>query len=577
MKTTITMILAGALSIAGIKAQTIQEGMNHLYADRDKSAKETFQKLVATNPNNLDAIYWLGQADLSMEDTRGARDLYEKTLQSNGNAPLIMVGLGHVELISGNKDKARQLFESAITLSTGKKGIDAAVLNAIGRANVDAKEGDIAYAIDKLRKASDADPKNPDILLNLGDAYRKAHEGGQAITTYEKADQLNPAFARADYRSAKLYETQKNWEVYENYLNKSIQKDPRFAPAYYELYYYYLGKLDFNTAQDFANKFIANTEQDPQNDYLRIQTLWAQKKYDDAIAGAKNLVSTVGVQTKPRVYKLLALSYVGKGDTASAKQYIDEYFAKAKDEEVTPNDLILRGKIYGTVNGNDDIVYDSYVRAAQIDSVYDTKMSTLQEGIDYFKGKGSKIKEAQMRMVYSANRKTPNLQDPLFTGITFYQGQDYRRADSLFIVYKTSFPDSVYGHYYHARSNLGLDTTLSQEPYLSNMIDGFRRTIELAANNRDKYKGQAIASSSFLAAIYNNTKKNKDSAIYYLDKGLEFDPSNAALLSFKKQLNETPVRPPVKTTPVKSTTTKPKSNTSVKPPASKPKKSVAKS
>src|ERR1044071_1675396 len=97
MKTTITILLAGITSIAGVKAQTIQDGMNNLYADRDKSAKDVFQKLVATNPNNLEAVYWLGQSQIAMQDIKGARDLYSKTLQANGNAPLIMVGMGEVE------------------------------------------------------------------------------------------------------------------------------------------------------------------------------------------------------------------------------------------------------------------------------------------------------------------------------------------------------------------------------------------------------------------------------------------------------------------------------------------------
>ena len=58
-KTTITILLAGLVSIASINAQSIQEGVNHLYAERNKSAKETFEKMVATNPNNLEAVYWL--------------------------------------------------------------------------------------------------------------------------------------------------------------------------------------------------------------------------------------------------------------------------------------------------------------------------------------------------------------------------------------------------------------------------------------------------------------------------------------------------------------------------------------
>ena len=554
MKITITVLAAGLLGTANVTAQSVQEGINHLYAERDKSAKETFDKLVATNPNNLEAVYWLGQTYIAMDDIKSARDLYSKTLQANGNAPLILVGMGHVNLIDGKKDEARQMFETAINLSTGKKGADVSILNAIGRANVDAKEGDVAYAIDKLKIAAQKDPKNADVFLNLGDAYRRAHEGGQAVTNYDLAVSANPGMARAIYRKAMVYYTQKNWELFTDLLNKAIAADPKFAPAYYEMYYYSLGKLDFNTAQDYANKFIANTEQDPQNDYLVAQTCYAKKDYDCAINTSKGIISKAGEQTKPRTYKLLAYAYVGKGDTASAKQYIDQYFSKAKEEEIIPQDYVLRGQIYGTSDPN--IVYDSYVKAAAMDSVYDSKMKTIQDGIDMAKAKNNKILEGRLRLLQSANRKTPNSSDAFFAGLAFYLGADYKTADSLFKLYIDSSPDSLYGHYYDARANLAMDTTLSVEPYVTNMVNGFRKTLDIAVTNKDKFKNQAVASSQFLAAIYNNTKKDRDSAIYFLQKGLEFDPANPALTGFLKELQK-PAGKPAKGTGKPTGSTKP--------------------
>jgi tetratricopeptide (TPR) repeat protein len=468
---------------------------------------------------------------------------------------LIMVGKGHVNLIDGKKDDARQMFEAAINLSTGKKGADVSILNAIGRASVDAKEGDVAYAIDKLKTAAQKDPKNADVFLNLGDAYRKAHEGGQAVTNYDMAVSANPAMARAIYRKAMVYYTQKNWELFTELLNKATTADPKFAPAYYQMYYYSLGKLDFNTAQDYANKYIANTDPDPQNDYLVAQTCFAKKDYDCAINTSKGIISKAGEQTKPRTYKLLAYSYVGKGDTASAKQYIDQYFSKAKEEEIIPPDYVLKGQIYG--NSDPNIVYESYVKAVQMDSVYESKMKTIQDGIDWAKGKNLKVLEGKLRLLQSANRKTPNPSDAFFTGLAFYQGADYKTADSLFKLYIASFPDSLYGHYYDARANLALDTTLSVEPYLTNMVNGFKKTLDVAVVNKEKFKPQAVASSQFLAAIYNNTKKSRDSAIYFLQKGLEFDPTNPVLNDFMHELQKSPGKP-AKGTPGKPTgSTKP--------------------
>src|SRR6478672_8094945 len=227
-----SIVLFAILITVSAFAQSVQEGINHLYAERYASAKAVFDKMLAANPNNLDAIYWEGQTLIEQDDVAGARALYEKTLTANGNAPLILVGMGHVELLEGKAPEARQRFESAISLSRGKKGDDPNVLNAIGRANVDAKAGDVNYAIEKLTAASAAASNNTDILLNLGNAYRKKVEGGQAITAYTKATQINPKFAPAFFRMAKLYETQRNWDIYQQYLNQAIQADPKFAPAY---------------------------------------------------------------------------------------------------------------------------------------------------------------------------------------------------------------------------------------------------------------------------------------------------------------------------------------------------------
>ncbi len=198
MKKTVMIAVIGFLSAAGLKAQTLQEGVNHLYADRFKSAVSVFEKLLAANPNNIEATYWLGQTYLDMDKNDLARQLYDKALTASSNAPLVLVGRGHVDLLDKKAAEARQKFETAITMTRTKKGDDPVILNAVGRANVDAKEGDLAYAVTKLEDAVKRDDKNAEIYLNLGNAYRKAKPGeggGQTFQNYKKALDVNPNFA----------------------------------------------------------------------------------------------------------------------------------------------------------------------------------------------------------------------------------------------------------------------------------------------------------------------------------------------------------------------------------------------
>jgi tetratricopeptide (TPR) repeat protein len=112
-----------------------------------QSAKEQFEKLVAANPNDLLATYWLGQSMIELKDTAGAKALYQKALMSNGNAPALLVGMGHIELLEGKKAEARQRFELALNLTKGK---DIPVMNGIGYAIIKSKEGDANFVIEKL-------------------------------------------------------------------------------------------------------------------------------------------------------------------------------------------------------------------------------------------------------------------------------------------------------------------------------------------------------------------------------------------------------------------------------------------
>ena len=113
-RTLIAVSFIAALITTSTKAQTLPEGINHLYADRFTSAVQVFQKILAVNPNVIEATYWLGQTYLDMDDNDAARQLYDKALQANSNAPLIMVGKGHVNLLDKKLSEARQMYDDAM-------------------------------------------------------------------------------------------------------------------------------------------------------------------------------------------------------------------------------------------------------------------------------------------------------------------------------------------------------------------------------------------------------------------------------------------------------------------------------
>jgi tetratricopeptide (TPR) repeat protein len=542
-KISITLMIAGLVIAHVVHAQSLQEGVNDIYAERHKSAKATFEKLIAANPNNIDATYWLGQTYIAMGDIAGAKSVYDKALLASANAPLVIVGMGHVELNEKKVSEARQRFEAAITMTRGKKGDDPVILNAVGRAiantynTKDKTGGDINYAVEKLTAAALRDPKNADIFLNLGNAIRKAKPGeggGEAFTNYQKATEANPNFPVPYYRMAQLFNTQRNWDLFEKYLNDAISKDPRFAPAYYELYYYKLSRLDFAAAQDMATKYIANADPDPQADHFKAQTYWAEKKYDDAINISKAIITKAGAQTKARTYILLADSYLSKGDTVAGRPYIDEFFARAKPDEITAINYRIKADIYSAVPGQDSLVYNAYLDAVKADTTVEGKVELLKQGAALFKKKGLREKEGDLWANLVQTRPKPSINDLFEATRAYYFGLAYPKSLEMALKMKEGFPNEVYGYEWTFNVLKVLDSSYKE----NKLVPAATEFFEFAQKDTAKYKKQYLASAGFLLGYYANDAKDGLKALEYLNKMLLLDPDNENLQKIKGPLEK---------------------------------------
>jgi len=546
MKKSAIVLFFSALASLGALAQNVQQGVNDLYSERYQSAKSTFEKLLAANPNNIEANYWLGQTYIANNDINGAKAVYDKAATASNNAPLILVGQGHIELLQGKQNEAKQHFESAINASKGKKGNDPAILSAIGRAITESyseeRKTDLDYAISKLNEATQLAPTNPDIWLNLGNAYRKKRDGGNAVQAYTKAGNFAPALYKIGY----IYESQKSlrqpndWDiVLENY-NKAIAADPRFAPAYMRLYNYNLfGKQDFATAEGFANKYVSASDPGVENTYLQAQTKFVQNQFTEAINLGKNIIAQTNNNPRPRVYRLLTHSYMGNKDTATACQYANQFFEKEKNEDnIAAADYLMHAMACG--KGNDEVILADINKAIQKDPQQAAK--TLREFLDDARKSGNKLLVANLSMIlYGLQGANANAQNLVSIGVDFYQGGNFQKADSLFKAYSKAFPDSIYGYYWSARLNAQIDSTMAQ----GLAVPQYDQVLRIAAldTSRSFYKGVGVSAAGYLTGYYNNIKADKATALTYIDKGLAIDPTNAVLQNYKKVLSSSKQQP----------------------------------
>lgn len=538
------------LTMGVVQAQSVADGVKSLNAQRYLGAKATFEKIIAANPNDIDANYWLGQTLLEMKDVAAAKAAYEKALTASSNAPLISVGMGQVDLTEGRINEARQRFEEAITKSARKKANDPVILNAVGRAIANVysdkdKKGDINFAIQKLQEAAGQKIKDnqllADIYINLGNAMRKARPGeggGDAYLNYQKAIDAKPDYALAYYKMAGLFEAQKNQELFEKYLNDAIAKDPTFAPAYYDIYYIRFGQRDYAGMQDAASKYIANSDPDPQADHFKAQTYWAEKKYDDAIALSKDIIAKAGAATKPRTYSLLADSYMSKGDTATAKQYIDEYMAKQKPEEITAVNYQMKAQIYGAIPGQEAIAVESYIKAADVDTVLQGKLDLLRQGADYFKTKKLYAQEVPLRKKYLELKENPTLTDLFNATLAYYFNTQYSEGRAIALTMEEKFPEEVFGYQWAFNHSRAMADTINLAAWDTAAAPDAIKLFEFSQKDSVKFKSQYLSSSIFLVDYYVNYAKDAEKALSYLDKAISMDPANENYKRIREQLQK---------------------------------------
>jgi len=553
MKKITFSLIAVAVSTGALLAQSVDQGKKFLYYKRYKSAQDQLEKAIAANPNDINAVYWLGQTYLANKTQQAAKDLYQKTLGTNGAAPLILVGVGQIELLEGKTNDARQRFETAISLTKAK---DIDVLNAIGQANadVDTKAGDPNYGIEKLNLATQIKNfKNPATYSIMGDAYRKLVDGGAAVTSYQKALGLDPKYAEAEYKIGKIYLTQNNKEQFIPAFEKAIELDPSYAPAYYELYYYYYFHGDVNKSITYFDKYLTVTDPKPSDEYDKIGNLYAAKNYKDAIAKSQAKLAAEGANADPRYYKLIAYSYNDQNDSVNAKKYITDYFAKQKPEGFVPMDYSFRAELLAKFPESQSDALASYQQAVAADTSADGKQDLLSKAAGLAKKIGRRDAEAGFLQQLYGLKKNPSNTDLYNLGQAYYQAKNYKVADSIYCgVYQTKYPAEIFGYLWCARSKQAQDDSTNSGGLA---VEAYKILAEKGRQlDSVKYKAQVLGAYYYLIQYYNDIKKDKESAIMYANKGLETDPTNPDLIRIQGILTKPPAKTPAKPAATKQKT-----------------------
>jgi tetratricopeptide (TPR) repeat protein len=324
------------------------------------------------------------------------------------------------------------------------------------------------------------------------------------------------------------------------FFDKAIQIDPTYTPTYFELFYYWYFK-DVNKAAPYLESFITNSDQGPDVEYLKTDFLYASGKFAEAKDKANGLISQYGDKVAPRMYKMVAYACDTLKDFACANKYMADYFAKQSPDEVLGADYEELANINTKTPGSETQAFVNLQKAVEIDTVVENKIKYITKAAALAKKMGDRKQEANWLGIAYGLEKDPSQTDLYNWGMAHYQAANYTTADSIFCgLYQTKFPDQIYGYLWCARVKQAQDTSM----VTGIAAPAYEKLAEMAMKlDSVKYKAQVISAWTYLTTYYNDAKKDSKTALTYVEKILQVDPSNQFANAAKPILQKASSKP----------------------------------
>ncbi len=271
----------------------------------------------------------------------------------------------------------------------------------------------------------------------------------------------------------------------------------------------------------------------------------SQGKFPNHVPGANELIAQYGANVNPRMYKLVAFSSDSLGDFTAAKEAMTKFFSKADSNIIFPTDYEEFAKIYSKMpdSASRSMAFPWYEKAIAADTVDFDKQKFANEGLELAKQLKNKQAAASLSGIMYNSLKNPSNSDLYKYGMANYSAGNYPKADSIFCgTYKSKYPTEIYGYLWCAKSKQAEDDSLNSQglavhPYED--LAKFARSIPDSA----KYKNQIVGAYFYLAGYYNDVKKDKLKAMYYMQQVLEVDPANESAKKVLDILSKPPKQP----------------------------------
>ncbi|NAW51277.1 hypothetical protein GNY06_07755 [Elizabethkingia argentiflava] len=524
-------------------AQTVDDGVNALDGYKFGKAKEVYTALANKEPSDAHYFY-LGNIYLVQTDPDfvKAAEYFNKGLAlSPKKAYFSRLGLASIKLGRGDKAAAIAEFNQ---LAKDSREKDPEILYRIGQAlTLYPQQNDPKLSVEYLNKAVELAQKKgvPEYYYyTLGDANRLDKNWGKAMTAYESALEVAKNKAAVYTRMGTLWTSAKQWERAKDNIDKALQADPNYAPAYkarggFNIIY----QKYADAAQDYK-KYLELADSDPNTivDYAKLAFL--AKDYKNANTALDSVFDQV---SDPIKYRIKAYLQFQEKDYNAAKLSLDTFLSKVEKERILPSDAGLEGLILaGIAKEKKDSALMAQAKQ-KIEAAKAAKDETLDWDVEWAAVSGLSSKQStdaegptnpaieSLKKQVAAN---PDNTDLLYKLATSYQdAQNWGGASSAWSQIVNLLPTWEPGYY-------SLGYALQKNGNAAGAIVAYQKYADIltAKPAEEQAKAKELLTNSYynMAALLASTDKLK--ALEYINKSLEVNPSDADALKLKEKLTK---------------------------------------
>jgi tetratricopeptide (TPR) repeat protein len=171
-----------------------QKGKVYYDEKKLKEAIEQFDKVLVADPNHIEAMFWKGNALQAQGNLDEAIEYYDKAIGIDPELPKIFISKALALQLKGIKTKSIDICNKAITC---------------------------------YNQALLLDPKNPDILINMGNTYSAMGQFDSAISCYKDALDINPHSTEALMNTGLVLQAQGDFKGALKQFNEAIMINPK--------------------------------------------------------------------------------------------------------------------------------------------------------------------------------------------------------------------------------------------------------------------------------------------------------------------------------------------------------------